>query len=128
MKELAFYLGLGTLFTHELDAVVNHEWRLLPVLNQISDDMGMTVFLLAHIPLFAVLIALVASSNPRIRRNSRLFIGAFLVLHAPLHTLFVNHPEYSFTSPVSAILIYGGAVLGALYLALEFAARPDRSN
>ena len=29
---MAFYLGLGSLFTHEIDAIPNHEWRGLPLL------------------------------------------------------------------------------------------------
>jgi hypothetical protein len=62
-RDIAFYLGMGSLFTHELDAVPNHEWRGLPLLQSLPDESAMVVFIAAHVPLFAVLIALVASSN-----------------------------------------------------------------
>jgi hypothetical protein len=38
MRDLAFSLGLGSPFTHELDAVPNHEWRGLPLLETLPDD------------------------------------------------------------------------------------------
>ena len=47
MKGTLFHLGLGTLFTHELDAVANHEWRVLPLLCRLPDDAGMVVFVIA---------------------------------------------------------------------------------
>ncbi len=55
IREIAFYLGLGSLFTHELDAVPNHEWRGLPLLGTLPDETGMWVFIAAHVPLFAIL-------------------------------------------------------------------------
>ncbi|MEL7313293.1 MAG: DUF6713 family protein, partial [Pseudomonadota bacterium] len=63
MKDALFYLGLGLLFSHELDAMPNHEWRVLPVLSQLEDSVGQTAFVVAHVPLFALIIALIASLN-----------------------------------------------------------------
>jgi hypothetical protein len=31
MRSLTFCFGVGALFTHEPDAVPNHEWRVLPL-------------------------------------------------------------------------------------------------
>lgn len=120
MKNAVFYLTLGTLFTHEIDAISSYEWRLLPVLNSMTDQMGMTVFLLLHIPLFAVIVALVASRNNRTRHLSRLVLSGFILLHAILHIWFSSDPNYSFISNASNWLIFGGAGLGAIYLALSF--------
>jgi hypothetical protein len=120
LRDVVFYLGLGALFTHELDAVPNHEWRGLPLLGTLSDDTGMLVFIAAHVPLFAVMIGLVASRNERVRNLSRLVISAFLVLHASLHALSAGEPTYEFASRLSRALIFGGAALGALYLALSW--------
>jgi hypothetical protein len=119
MRDLAFYLGLGSLFTHELDAVPNHEWRGLPLIGTLPDETGMLVFIAAHVPLFAVLIALVASKDERIRGLSRLGISAFLVVHGLLHALSTGEPTYEFSSRLSHLLIFGGAALGALYLVLS---------
>ena len=63
MRNALFYLGLATLFTHELDAIANHEWRVMPIFRSLPDEVAFNAFVLSHIPLFAVLIALVSSSN-----------------------------------------------------------------
>ena len=119
MKDTVFYTGLGALMTHELDAVANGEWRVLPGLNALPDDVGMVVFILAHVPLFALIVALVASERRNLRDRSRLALAAFLVIHAGLHFLFRHHPAYQFSSLLSTILIYGGAAAGVLYLLLD---------
>ena len=116
MRSALFYLGLGTLFAHELDAIANHEWRVMPILQSFSEEAALTTFVLLHIPLFAVLIALVSSRNDRIRRLSRIGVSVFLLAHAGLHMLFSGGADYEFDSLLSMFLIYGGAVFGGLYL------------
>ncbi len=119
MKDILFYLGLGSLFTHELDAMPNHEWRGLPILQALPDETGMVAFVAAHVPLFAVLIALVASSNPRVRNLSRVGIAVFLLVHGFLHALASGQPSYEFSSTLSNMLIFGASSFGAVYLVLE---------
>jgi hypothetical protein len=109
MRNALFYLGIGTLFAHELDAIANHEWRVMPILQSFSAEAAFTTFVLLHIPLFAVLIALVSSSNDRIRRLSRIGVSVFLLAHA----------GHEFDSLLSMFLIYGGAVFGGLYLVVS---------
>ena len=120
MKNVVFFLGLGTLFTHELDAISSYEWRLLPILRSLPDQMGMTIFVLIHIPLFAVIVALVASSDSHTRSLSRIVLGGFLILHATLHLWFSSDPNYGFISSISNWLIFGGAGFGAIYLAFIY--------
>ncbi len=119
LKDILFYLGVGTLFTHELDAMPNHEWRVLPGLSALPDETGMVAFVLAHVPLFALVIGTIASLDPRIRRNARIAVAAFLVVHAVLHTLFRGHVAYDFAGWLSNSLIYGAALAGAVFLFLE---------
>jgi len=119
IRDVAFYLGLGALCTHEIDAIPNHEWRGMPLLGTLRDESGMLVFIAAHVLFFAVLIALVASKDERVRRLSRLAISAFIVVHALLHVLSAGAPTYEFSSRLSRLLIFGGAGLGGLYLALS---------
>ena len=114
---------MGSLFTHELDAIPNHEWRGIPLLQTLPDESAMVVFIAAHVPLFAVLIALVASSNTRIRALSRLGIAVFLLVHGLLHMLSMGQATYEFSSTLSNVLIFGGSSLGALYLVLEAKAK-----
>lgn len=119
LANLALYTGVGTLFTHELDAMPNHEWRVLPATSWLPDDLGMVVFVLAHIPLFALVIGMLASLAPVVRRRTRSAVAAFLVLHAGLHWLFSGHEQYEFGSTMSLFLIGFSAVLGVVFLALE---------
>ena len=119
MKNAIFYLGLALLFTHELDAMPNHEWRLLPILNSLSDEAGEAAFLLAHVPLFAVVIAYVASLNSKVRTRARNVLCGFLAIHAVLHFALSAHADYEFASMVSSFLIYGAGLSGVAYLLLQ---------
>ena len=85
MKDAFFYLGLALLFSHELDAMSNSEWRLLPGLASLPDSAGEFAFVVGHVPLFAVVIALVASLNLSVRSRARAAASVFLVIHALLH-------------------------------------------
>lgn len=120
MKDLSFYLGFGTLFTHELDSMLNHEWRVIPIIRALPDETGQIIFLIAHIPMFAILVALVSSKNSKTRKMARIGFGLFLVIHGILHILFEGHPAYEFSSIVSNLLIFGGSIFGVVYLALEW--------
>ncbi|MBZ4218942.1 MAG: hypothetical protein LAC69_01945 [Chlorobium sp.] len=51
------------------------------------------VSLLAHIPLFAVLTALIASSSETIRNRTQVLISAFLVIHGVLHVVFMSQEQ-----------------------------------
>ena len=126
MKQIVFYLGLSLLFTHELDAMSNHEWRVLPFTSYFNDTHGEFAFVLMHIPLFAVIIGFVASLNPKIRARARAIASGFLVLHALLHLLFSGSDSYEFSSVLSSVLIYGSATCGiACFLMGYYEARPD---
>ena len=120
MRHVVFYLGLGTLFTHELDAMTSYEWRLIPILRSLPEALGLTAFVIIHIPLFAGIIALIASNNDQTRSLSRIAVSGFLLLHAVLHIWFSSNPNYGFVSAISNWIIFGGAGFGAIYLALSY--------
>ena len=119
MKHWVFFLGLGALFTHELDAVANHEWRILPLIRLLPEELGSLFFVTAHVPIFAVVIALVASPNPKTQFRSRVAVSLFLIIHGVLHALFMSHPAYEFSSILSNTLIIGGSILGGAHLLFE---------
>ena len=126
MKDGIFYLGLGLLCSHELDAMPNHEWRVLPLLSSLEDSIGQVAFVIAHVPLFAIVIGLVASLNPDRRALSRRILALFLVVHVLLHLALSGHQHYEFDSFLSLALIFGSGVCGAIYLALDrFGAKAD---
>jgi len=120
MRDLVFHLGFGTLFAHELDSMLNHEWRVIPVIRSLADETGSIVFVAVHIPVFAILVALVSSRNINTRRMTRTGIGLFLVLHGFLHLLFMKHPAYEFSTLLSNTLIFGGSILAIVYFILEW--------
>lgn len=128
MKSTPFYLGLALLFTHEMDSMPNHEWRVLPLLRSLSDSAGETVFIAAHVPIFALTIACVASLNTRTRKLARDIACGFFIAHAVLHALYSAHPAYEFSSLLSSALIYGAAACGIVYFASSaFRADGDRA-
>jgi hypothetical protein len=116
LASTAFYLGLGVLFSHELDAVVQSEWRLLYVLRSMPDATAMPIFIWLHVPLFAGIAWLTHHSSDAVRARSRDAFAVFLLVHAALHFRLSDHPLHTFDSTLSRTLIYGGAVCGAIYL------------
>jgi hypothetical protein len=114
-----FFLGIGLIFTHELDAMVNNEWRVLPLTSWLCDEFGKLVFLVAHIPISSIVAALISSDNVVTRNRSRLFISTLLALHGLLHAAFMMNQSYEFESVISNILIFCGAACGAIYLLLD---------
>lgn len=116
MREIVFHLGFATIAAHEMDAVANAEWRLLPLLNLLPEDLAYVTFVLLHVPLFAGLIWLCWSTGVAMRRRWRALLSAFLVLHVGLHLFFAGHPDYAFDSMTSELLIFGGGIFGLLYL------------
>lgn len=89
---------MAALFTDELDAMLNREWRVLPLLSWLPDNTGKTVFLYDHIPFFAILVALVSSQNIGRRQRAMGAISGFLVAHGVVHLLFSGNPDYQFSS------------------------------
>lgn len=123
MKELVFYVGVGLFFTHELDAMLNHEWRVLPLTSWLTEDVGRTAFVLMHVPLFAVLVALISSTNESVRYRTWFWLSVFLAVHGMLHAAFTVHEQYEFRSLQSNFLIFGAAICGLLYIFFDKANR-----
>lgn len=126
-RGVLFYVGLALLLTHEMDAMVNHEWRVLPLLRNVGDALAEDIFVLAHVPLYAIVIAFVASLNTRIRERARLAACGFLFVHAILHAAFSDDANYEFDTLRASLLIYGAAACGLTYLAVAaLTRRPGR--
>lgn len=122
--DLLFSTGLALLLTHEMDAMTHAEWRILPLTSWMPEATGMFYFVIAHVPVFAVLLWLIASTSAVIRWRAQLSVSAFLIIHSILHTLFSGHEHYHFDGLLSLVLIYGAAVFGFLHCLLLFKNKP----
>ena len=114
-----FFAGLVFIFTHELDAIKQREWRILPITFWLSDKQGYLVFTALHIPLFA-LIFLNLYSAEGLNRGLIRGLDIFFIVHVVLHLLFLIHPKNEFKSAFSWFLIVGAGLAGLGDLALSF--------
>lgn len=113
---LFFFLALGFLFTHELDAIRCKEWLMFPLTSWLEDERGYAVFTLLHIPLFVW----ICWSLATIPLNQGLIRSwdIFCIVHVGLHLLFLRHPQNRFTEPLSWGIIVGAGVCGIFDLVL----------
>ena len=111
-----FVLAVSLIFTHELDAVQRHEWRIFPGLARMPDRIGMPLFPWAHVPLFALLIFLAARSIGRGGDAFSVGFSAFCIVHAFLHLGYERHPRCEFRNPLSRMIIWLCALAGAAAL------------
>lgn len=118
-----FLLGFSLLFTHEMDAVLHREWRLLFFLRDMPEDTAAVIFIVLHIPLLFLLWFITTLASSDVQFSSRVAIDAFLVIHAGLHWSLRNRPKYDFNSLISRVLIFATAVVGVLHLLVIFAIR-----
>jgi hypothetical protein len=121
-------LMLAVLFTHEMDAMTQAEWRLLYVLRSLGDDQGRWWFVAMHIPLFWALIALTHHASNLVQWVSRRGLAMFCIIHAVLHWRLADDPLSTFSSPLSWGLILGAAALGAAYMGMEVHDARSRKN
>lgn len=112
---ILFYVILGFLFTHELDAIQRHEWRLFFFLAPFGDVTAFRLFTLLHIPLFAWIIR--AAQFPAFQMGFSIFV----IVHAGLHWLMRRHPHYEFNNALSWFLIAGPVPLAVLHLGIQVA-------
>ena len=118
MLDLLYYAMVGTFFTHELDAVKRHEWRILPLTSFLPERVGEQTFIWLHVPLFALLLW-GGDGDPT--SVTRVGLSAFAVVHVLLHVLFRRHPACEFGNFSSWALIILTGVLGAAYLGVLYA-------
>lgn len=113
MQDFIYYAMVGAFFTHELDAVKRHEWRILPLIRSLPERTGEQVFIWIHAPLFGLLLW-DGEGDPT--SVTRVGLALFGIVHVGLHILFRRHPDYEFNNASSWGLIVLTGLLGALYL------------
>lgn len=112
MNNEAFVLGIAFILVHEMDAIRCREWRIFPGLSLLNERIGMTIFILLHIPIFYWLAI-------EIRLGHSTFImgfDIFLIIHLFLHILFIWHINNEFKDWISWSIIIGAGLCGAIDL------------
>jgi hypothetical protein len=107
-----FLLTLSLLFVHELDAVRCREWRIFPLTAFLDDTTGMRVFILAHVPLFAIILFYASRSIGAGGNGFSLGMAIFCVVHAFVHWAYERHPKCEFRNPLSRAIIWSCAGAG----------------
>ena len=125
IRFLIFWTGFAFLLAHELDAVAQSEWRLLPLLNLLTDETAYKTFVALHVPIVVLLIWLFTHPSTIVRWRSRLALDAFLCAHALVHWLMSGDAEYTFHSPLSEAMIYGGGAVGLIHILMQVRRRPS---
>ena len=111
--DFIYYLTVGFIFTHELDAVKRREWRILPLIRSLPENVGEQLFIWLHLPIFALL--LIGGDGEDVN-TVRVALAVFAIVHVGLHWIFRHHPANEFNNPGSWALILGTGALGAAYL------------
>ena len=119
MSDLFFWSMLAIFFTHELDAVRRHEWRVLPGLRALPEAIGAHLFVWLHVPLFLGVFWLTRAGADAPFAQA---LSGFAIVHVYLHWIFRHHPANEFNNLGSWGLISGAGTFGALHLGLEWTA------
>lgn len=123
MRSGFFSLSVAAMLTHEIDAAYRHEWRILPILSDLPDDLGRDIFILAHVPLIFALLHLGWHDSRVVKDRTRMIFAAFCIVHVGLQIWFAAVPGNEFGNWLSQSLIWGAGFTGLLYLAAASKAR-----
>ena len=118
VADTIFYIGIVLLFTHELDAISRHEWRMFPFICQLEESLGYRVFVMLHIPLLLLIFWFIAYASESMRYVFQICMDIFFILHLGIHYLFRSHPKNEFRGTFSTSLIGLTALAGFVHLIL----------
>ena len=105
-----FYIGLSLFLIHEMDAIHHEEWKMFPILSNLSDKQGYIIFVSLHIPIFVLIFWLI--TNISAAEVFATIFDAFMIIHFLLHILFLKHKKNKFKDSFSWSIITGVAICG----------------
>uniref|UniRef100_UPI0027E38ED6 DUF6713 family protein n=1 Tax=Frankia tisae TaxID=2950104 RepID=UPI0027E38ED6 len=100
---LIFSINLSLLLMHEMDAIRAKEWRMFAILQRMDDSKACRIFILLHLPLYAILLTALLSSGQVV---AFYVLDTFLVVHTVAHLAFERHPHNGFKNFYSRMMIY----------------------
>lgn len=110
--EMLFQISTALLLCHEMDAIKQKEWRILPILRSLNDDEGYKWFTVLHLPLYFLLLSCMFSENILLW----FFVSCFYFIHGILHLILWRHPKNTFNNFISQLFIQGAALFGLIYM------------
>lgn len=110
--QVIFALELALLFIHEMDAIRRQEWKMFIRLKDMEDEKAYRVFMLLHIPLYAVILFLLLSDAARI---GYYVTDVFLIVHLFIHWGFRNHHANRLNSGLSKCIILSAGILAFIH-------------
>ena len=120
MTHVFFFIGLGFLLTHEMDAVKQKEWVIFPLTTALDDKLGYYVFTGIHVPLYVLLFyGLLGNDLQPVDPAVIKGLDVFFIIHVLLHILYLKHRKNLFTSLFSWSLIGGAGICGLIDLVLH---------
>lgn len=116
MINILTYIGLFFLVSHELDAVLRREYKIIKIFGVLSDKWALSIFILLHIPLFYLIFWALFHANPQIRILSQIILNSFYILHFFLHQLFRDHRNNKMNTKLSWSIINLLMLVGILQI------------
>jgi hypothetical protein len=111
-----FYIGLATLFVHEMDAVRYKEWKMFPVLSKVQDNIAYYIFTGLHLPLYMTIFLLLLKPKSALYLIATLNI--FFIIHFFLHLFLVKKQQNRVNETFSWTLLVVNGMSGMLSLVL----------
>ncbi len=118
INDMLFYLGMALLFTHELDAIQRHEWRIFPVIRKLNDEIAYYWFAILHIPLFFLLLWLMYHPSESTRFWFQISMDVFYIVHMVLHKLLDSDKKCEFVGVFSKAVIFSMGIVGMVHLSV----------
>ena len=115
ISNFIFSLELALLLTHEMDAIRGKEWEMFIILKDMDDERAYSIFMLMHIPLYTIILALLFSNHIRI---GLYIVDVFLIAHTLVHIGFRKHPANKLNNTISKYIIQIAGVLSIIHLLL----------
>ena len=100
-----------------MDAVRCKEWRIFPGLSLLDDNWGFKIFMIAHVPLFYILLwgLLRQGDHSQLKHG----LDIFFIIHVGLHLLFLKHKKNEFKDWVSWTIILSAGIFGLTDLLIQ---------
>lgn len=110
INHLFFYVGFSFFLVHQMDAIRCKEWRIIPIISLLEDDLGYIIYLFTHVPFLFFVLSQLTHGN-----DIEAFIknfDVFMIIHIFLHLVFTQHQSNRFNNWISWSLIISPGILG----------------